>query len=359
MTDKAANRPKRHSAKSGLPPGALVYIGEHRESDARAEMYLYDGKSCEHRVLPLEEIISQSGPHPGVAWINLEGIHDVTPLEKIGGAFGLHDLTLEDIPNTEQRSKLEDYPDYLFLVVRMLRYNRSERSIISEQLSMVLGGTFLLSFQEGVPGDVFDPIRERLKSDSSKIRTLGPDYLCYSMLDALVDNYFIILESVGEEIEELEERLLGDATQENLQSIHRIRRELIFLRKSAWPLREVILSLQRHESKLVSADTALYLRDVYDHVIQVIDTIEMYRDTLSGLADLYMSTISNRMNEVMKVLTIIATVFIPLTFIAGVYGMNFDVMPELRWPWGYLFAWGIMLAVAGGMLVYFRRKKWI
>ena len=251
---------------------------------------------------------------------------------------------------------MEDYGDYIFIVLKMLYTN--ENGINSEQISLVLGPNFVISFQE-TEGDVFDLIRERIRSGKGKTRELGPDFLMYGLIDAIVDNYFGILEKVGERIEYLEENLVKDPKPSILQSIHKMKREMIFLRKSVWPLREVISGLLRSESKLISKDTDIYLRDVYDHTIQVIDTVETFRDMLSGMVDLYLSSISNRMNEIMKILTIIGTIFIPLTFITGLYGMNFRFMPELEWEWGYPIALLIMVIVSVIMLVYFRRKKWL
>lgn len=298
-------------------------------------------------------------PDFGNRWVNIDGIHEIPVLERAGRSFGLHPLTVEDIANTDQRPKMEEYDEYLFVVMKMLRYERAQHGIVSEQVSLVLRERSVVSFQEGIAGDVFDPVRERIRSDKSRISQTGSDYLLYSLIDAVVDNYFIILESIGEEIEDLEDGLVLHPSPELLANIHRLKRELIFLRKSVWPLREVIAALHRGESPLISDPTRLYLRDVYDHTIQVIDTLETYRDMLSGMIDVYMSSVSNRMNEIMKVLTVIATIFIPLTFVAGVYGMNFEFMPEIKWPLGYAFAWGVMLAMAASMIAYFWRKKWL
>jgi magnesium transporter len=349
---------KKRSLKTGLPPGSLIYVGD-RSGDIEMECIEYDRERLvEHRVTA-EQIVAARGESPQRIWINIEGIHNPTNLEKIGNAYGLHSLTMEDILNTDQRPKLEHYDTYLFLVLKMLRYDATSGEVLIEQVSLILGGGYVISLQEGIKGDVFDPVRERLRNPNARIRTLGSDFLCYSLIDAVVDNYFNILETIGEQVEDLEMRLLENPTAETLQTIHRLKRELIFLRKSVWPLREVIAALLRQESSLVAETTVPFLRDVYDHTIQVIDTVETYRDMLSGMIDIYMSSMSNRMNEVMKVLTIIATVFIPLTFIAGVYGMNFEFMPELHWRYGYLFAWILMVGIGLGFLVFFRRKKWM
>jgi len=279
-------------------------------------------------------------------------------IEKIGKHFSIHPLILEDILHTGQRPKMEDFEDYIFLVVKMFYYDEKDDEIKMEQVSLLLGSNFVISFQER-EGDIFDPIRERIRNHKGRIRMMKADYLGYALLDTIVDNYFIILEKVGENIENMEEELVTRPTPETLQTIHNLKRELIVLRKSIWPLREVVNSLERGESPLINEATGVYLRDVYDHTIQVIDTIETFRDMVSGMLDIYLSSISNKMNEVMKVLTIIATIFIPLTFVAGIYGMNFEFMPELKWHWGYFAALLVMVAVAVIMVFYFRRKRWL
>jgi len=291
-------------------------------------------------------------------WINLDGIHQVDNIEKIGKHFKIHPLVLEDIMNTGQRPKMEDFNNYLFLVLKMLSYDEEENETKTEQVSLILSSNYVISFQES-EGDVFDPIRERIRTDRGRIRKMGVDYLAYSLIDAIVDNYFMVLEKIGEKIEDIEDELVKNPTPEVLHTIHRLKRELIFLRKSVWPLREVISRLERWESPLIDKSIDIYLRDVYDHTIQVIDALETFRDMLSGMLDIYLSSVSNRMNEVMKVLTIIATIFIPLTLVAGIYGMNFSYMPELESPWGYPMVYMIMLAISAVMLMYFRRKKWL
>jgi magnesium transporter len=295
---------------------------------------------------------------PTVTWINIDGIQRIDVIEKIGKYFNLHPLALEDIVNTGQRPKMEDFVDYIFVVLKMLYYDEKERETKAEQLSLVLGPNWVISFQEN-EGDVFDPIRERIRADKGRIRKMGADYLVYALIDAVVDNYFIILEKIGEKIEEIEDELVANPAPETLQAIHNLKRQMIFLRKSVWPLREVISRLERWESQLINKSTDIYLRDVYDHTIQVIDAIETFRDMLSGMLDIYLSSVSNRMNEVMKVLTIIATIFIPLTLVAGLYGMNFRYMPELEWPWGYPLVLFFMFAIGVLMLIYFRKKKWL
>ncbi len=292
-----------------------------------------------------------------VTWINLEGISpDV--VEKLGEMFHLHPIAVESILNPDQRPKYEDFDDCILLVLKMLLLSE-ERRVEIEQVSIVFGPNYVISFQEGTTGDVFDPIRERIRASKGRIRRGGPDYLAYALVDSIVDNYFVVLEHLGERIEFLEEDIATNPEPTTLQAIHHLKQDMIFLRKSVWPLREVIASMEREVSPLVHESTKVYLRDVYEHTIQVIDTVETYRDMLSGMLDIYLSSISYRLNEVMKVLTIIATIFIPLTFIAGVYGMNFRYMPELEWKWGYPLALLLMLIVAGIMMYYFRKKRWL
>ncbi|MFV9646845.1 MAG: magnesium/cobalt transporter CorA, partial [Desulfobacterales bacterium] len=295
---------------------------------------------------------------PTVTWINVSGIHDVTVIEEFGKAFNIHPLLLEDIVHSDQRPKLEDYDDYLFLVLRMLRYDEAKEELQSEQVSLILGPNFVITFQER-EGDVFDAVRARIRDGKGKIRKMGCDYLAYALIDSVVDNYFLVFEKYGEKIEALQEEVLSHPTPETLQVIQGTKRDMIFLRKSVWPLREAINALQRGESSLVTDNVNIYLRDVYDHTIQVIETIETFRDMISGTLDVYLSSVSNKMNAVMKVLTIIATIFMPMTFIAGIYGMNFKYMPELEWHWGYPLTLGIMLLLVAIMLLWFRRKRFL
>ncbi len=349
---------KKRSKKAGLPPGTLMHIGDKKTEKTRITLIDYDEAQVQEKEIKNVEECFPFKDTPTVTWINIDGIHDVEVIEKIGKHFNLHPLLREDIANTDQRPKMEDFCDHIFVVLRMLEYDEVKKSIKSEQISLVVGSNFVISFQEST-GDIFNPLRERIRTGKGRVRKTGADYLAYSLIDAIVDNYFIILEKIGERIEEIEEKLVTNPTPETLKIIHELKSEMIFLRKSVWPLREVISGLQRMESPLIKESTAVYLRDVYDHTIQVIDTVETFRDMLSGMLDIYLSSISNKMNEIMKVLTIIATIFIPLTFIAGVYGMNFKYMPELEWQFGY-FAILILMSVIGFlMLIYFRGKKWL
>ena len=346
---------KKRSAKAGLPPGTLVHIGEARALQVGVHAIRYDAERSEEQAV--ERIETLAPPSGGVLWLDVTGLHDAALLERLGKAFGLHPLLMEDVLNTEQRPKLEDYGECLFIVLKRLYLEPSQAAVVSEQVSLVLGRGFVISFRES-DTPIFDPVRQRLLGARGRLRAQGPDYLAHALIDTVVDGYFEVLERFGEEIERLEECLLECPTPEAVQSMHRMKRELIFLRKSVWPLREVIGGLERSDSVLLGEGIGLYLRDVYDHSIHVIDTVESYRDMLSGMLDVYLSSLSNRMNEIMKVLTIIATIFIPLTFIAGVYGMNFKYMPELEWHWGYFASLGMMLAVALGLVAYFKRKRW-
>jgi len=347
---------KRISRKAGLPPGTLVHIGERKAEQVKITIIDYDESQVQEKIAEKIEECFPFKDKPTVTWINIDGIHKVEVIEKIGNCFNLHPLILEDILNTGQRPKIEDFGEHIFLVLKMLYY--LEKEITIEQVSLILGPNFVISFQER-EGDVFNNIRERIRNNKGRIRKMGADYLAYSLLDAIVDGYFVILEKVGEEIEDIEEKLIKNPTPKTVQIIHNLKREMISLRKSVWPLREVVGVLERGESSLIKKTTGVYLRDVYDHTIQVIDTIETYRDMISGMLDIYLSSISNRMNEVMKILTIIATIFIPLTFIAGIYGMNFRFMPELGWRLGYPAVLFIMVIIGIVMLFYFRRKKWL
>lgn len=349
---------KRASKKAGLPPGALIHIGEKKTEKVKITLIEYDeGKFQEKEIKNIDELIPFN-EKPTVKWINIEGLHDVEMIEKIGQHFNLHPLTLEDILNTGQRPKSDDFDDYTYIVFKMLRYEEKEQEVRSEQVSLIIGADFLISFQE-MAGDVFDSVRNRIKNGKGRIRRLSSDYLAYTLMDAVVDHYFLILEIFGEKIEFLEDEILENPTPRALESIYEMRGEMIYLRRQIWPMREILSRLEKGASPFIRESTGMYLKDIYDHTIQVMDSIESFRDILAGLLDIYLSTISNKMNEVMKVLTIIATLFIPITFVAGVYGMNFKYMPELDWRWGYFAVWLIMIAVAVIMLFFFRKKRWL
>lgn len=349
---------KKRSLKVGLPPGSLVHIGEIFHPEIEISLIDYDATHCiEKDHLTIQECLKFL-KKPSVSWINIRGIHDKDVLNAIGTHFGLHPLVLEDVMNTSQRSKMDDYKDYIFIVMRMLMYNETTDCVEDQQVSVVLGNNFVISFLED--GEtVFNPIRNRIRSETSKIRSLGADYLCYSLVDSVVDNYFVILEAVDKKLEDLEESLMGTPAKNTMQKIQHLKREIILLRKSVWPMRDLINDLRRSENPLIKETTKVYLHDVYDHTIQAIDTIESLRDLSSGMLDIYLSRISQHLNEIMKVLTVLATIFVPLTFIASLYGMNFDYMPELHSKWGYPAVLGVMLSISFLMLYYFHRKKWL
>ncbi|MEW6330761.1 MAG: magnesium/cobalt transporter CorA [Pseudomonadota bacterium] len=349
---------QKRSRKTGLPPGTAVHIGEKKSERTRIQLLHYDAAQVTESELEGVEEGAVLRPGTGVTWIHVTGVHDVALLDRLGRGFGLHPLVLEDISNTDQRPKFEDYGDYIYVVLKMLHDGIPGQEIKAEQVSVIFGRDFVLSFEEAAP-TVFEPVRERIRSGRARARERGADYLAYSLLDAVVDNYFSLLEQVGERMEELHGALLASPSPRMQQNLHQLRREMVLLRKSVWPLREVLGGLERGQSGLIGKETYIYLRDVYDHTVHVIDTIETFRDMIGGLMDIYLMSLSNRMNEIMKVLTIIATIFMPLTFIAGVYGMNFRYLPELEWSWGYPLALLLMALVAGGMLLFFRRKKWI
>lgn len=349
---------KKRSKKAGLPPGTLVHIGEKMSERTKITVFEFDELSFQEREPENLEECFLFKKEPTVTWVNVHGVHEVEILEKFGNCFGVHPLVMEDILNTDQRPKIENYGEDLFIVLKMLSYDEKKGEISAEQVSLVLRSNAVLSFTEKEKG-AFTPIQERLRSGKGRLRKMGADYLAYTLLDIIVDHYFAILEKLSEKIEELEEKLVTNPTTPILQKIQNLKREMIFLRKWVWPLREVISSLERGESSWIQEGTRFYLRDVYDHTIQVMDTVETFREVLSGMMDIYLSSINNRMNAVMKVLTIIATIFMPLTFLAGVYGMNFKHMPELEWQWGYPLLWVFMILIAVFMLISFRKKRWL
>lgn len=353
-----SDTPTKRSAKSGLPPGTLVHVGVKPDQPTQLRIMDYDGEHFLERVITSVEECFPFLETPPFTWLNVAGIHHVDIIEKLGQELDLHPLLLEDVVNTSQRPKLEDYENYLFIVLKMLEYDKTAHTVEVEQVSLVLGKDYLISFQED-ESDVFDLVRTRLRAGTGRLRKSGPDYLAYTLIDAVVDNYFTILEEVGEEVEEIEDLVATRSGQETLHEIYRLKREMIALRRAVWPLREVIGSLQRGDSPLIQAGTIIFLRDVYDHTIQIIDTIESMRDVLSGMLDIYLSAASNRMNEIMKVLTVFSAIFIPMTFLAGVYGMNFRYFPELAWRWGYGLFWLACASIAITLLIYFRRKRWL
>jgi magnesium transporter len=350
----------RRTRKAGLPTGSSIRVGEPEAEKTKITLIDYNEQGFQQKEVEKVEECFVFKETATVTWINIDGVHDGGIIGRIGECYGIHPLIVEDIMTTAERPKMEDLGNYIYIVLRMLSSDKGSREVQSEQVSLIVGPNFVISFQESASlGDVFDPVRDKIRTGKGRMRKMGADYLAYALIDAIVDNYFIVLEKLGERVEDLEEELVTNPVQETLHEIHNLKREMIYVRKSVWPLREVISALERAESALIKETTDIFLRDVYDHTIQVIDTIETYRDMLSGMLDMYLSSVSNRMNQVMKVLTIIATIFIPLTFIAGVYGMNFRYMPELTWRYGYFLVWGIMLAIGVVMVIIFKKKKWM
>lgn len=351
-------RKNKRSAKIGAPPGTLLPSVEGGDFHAEISVIQYDGENISEKKITDPDTIKECLKDGHVTWVNVSSVSDVESVSKIGKTLNIHSLVTEDIVSTHQRPKTEVYDEYVYEVFKMITYDPDLRELDVEQVSLIFGRNYVVTFQER-PGDVFDPIRERIRGAKGRIRKAGADYLAYALVDVVVDNYFLALEHLGEDIDEFEAKLVDSPEPQMVRKIHDLKRVMINLRKAVWPLRESILVLERAESDLVAASTRPYLRDVYDHCVQVIDTVESMRDVLSGYLDIYLSLVSNRMNEVMKVLTIIATLFIPLTFIAGIYGMNFEYMPELKWEWSYPILWGVMLVVLASMIMYFKRRRWL
>lgn len=343
----------------GAPPGSLVADPAAPRPVLRVIAYGPD-RCAEKEIQSPAEVRAFLGQYP-VTWLNVDGLGDAQVIAELGEIFNLHRLALEDVVHVHQRAKVEPYGNTYYLVARMAELNEH---LETEQMSLFLGPNFVLTFQERI-GDCWDPLRARLRSGAGRVRAAGPDYLAYSLLDAVIDGYFPLLEKLGERLEVLEDRVVLNPRAEVISRIHEIKRNLLTLRRAVWPLRDALALLYRDQNPLFTEETRLYLRDSYDHTIQLFDLIETDRDMASGLLDVYLSSVSNRMNEIMKVLTVISTIFIPLSFVAGVYGMNFNPakspwnMPELNWAWGYPFALGVMAAVAGIMLYYFYRKGWL
>jgi magnesium transporter len=349
---------KKPAHAPGTSPGTLVPAPEKKSAKSRITLIAYDQDHyLKREIASIDEALPLKDS-PSVTWINIDGLHDIALIESIGRQFGIHPLTQEDIVNLGQRPKAEDFDDYIYIVFKMLSYRDGMDQIESEQVSLILGSNFLISFQE-VPGDVMAPVRERIEKGKGRIRKAGCGYLAYALIDSVVDHYFLVLEAFGEKIEALEAELLSDPTPNSLQHLYAMKRDVIFFRKQVWPIREMLNRLVKEESPLIDKSVDVFISDVYDHTIQIIDTIESFRDLMAGLLDIYLSTISNRMNAIMKMLTIMATIFIPLTFIAGIYGMNFDYMPELKWHWAYPALWAIFISIFVGMLAWFKHKKWL
>lgn len=352
MTEKS-----QVSKKSGLPPGTLIHIGKKRANKVKISVIDYTETTFdEFECDKIEDAFTFKDSNT-VSWINIDGIHETELIDIIGSHFGHHPLLLEDIVNTLNRPKLEEFDDYLFLTLKMLGISKDQKTILSEQVSFILGKNYVISFQEQ-PGDIFDSIRVRIKESKGNIRKRKNDYLFYRLIDTIVDHYFFIVEHLSEQIERLEDVVLKSQTPEVLQEIQSLKTELIQLRKSISPLREAIGTISKDEIKFIHKNTFHYFNDVYQNLLQVAESIDIYREMTKNLMDLYQSGINNKMNQVMQILTVIATIFIPLTFIVGIYGMNFEYMPELKWRYGYFIIWGIMVLVVLFMLRFFKRKNW-
>jgi magnesium transporter len=345
------------SKKSGLPPGTLVHLGESHPDTVQIGVISFDQQHVwEHPDVRVEQIpeLRREGC---INWINVYGVHDARIIQTLGSMFGVHPLVQEDILNTDHRPKFEDHDDYLFFTLRMLRVN-GNREIINEQISMIVVRDCVISLQE-FRGDVMEPLRERIRHGLGRVRKCQSDYLAYTIMDSIVDHYFVVLETLGDRTEEMEDDVLTCPEPGTARLIQKLRGDAILIRRAIWPLREVLAGIDRSENDLIQKDTRIYFRDVYDHTIQCMDAIETFREVLSVLMDLYLSSISNRLNDVMKTLTTIATIFMPLTLITGIYGMNFEHMPELQWKYGYLAFWIVLISAAGLMLYLFRKKRWL
>ena len=347
--------PKR---AQNLSPGTVRYTGKKATTATQLDIIDYSKEHYERYETNNIEDAFKYEDSSHIQWINVNGLGNTNDIVTLGNHFELHPLIQEDIVTTHQRPKIDEYDDYLFIVFKMLHYNESER-LINEHVSMVMGKDYVLTFQEA-EGDVFGDLRERLEHGKGRIRGAAADYLMFTILDAVVDNYFTVIEFLSNKIEILEDKLFDDKEDENItQEIQDMKKEILKIRRAVLPLREVVNRLEKIETPLIEERTNKYISDLYDHIIQVNESVEIYRDMIWGLMDMYMTTISNKMNEVMKVLTIMASIFIPLTFMAGIYGMNFDYMPELHLKYGYFYLWGAMILVFFGLLWYFKRKKWL
>ncbi len=355
----------KFAKKAGSKPGSVVYVGRERKQPVSVKVYQYDAETySEHEVSSVDDIRPLLERKGVITWIRVIGIHDVEIIESLGELFDIHPLTQEDIVNTAVRPQIDIGPDKILTIFKRLVHNEEENRFVTEQRAVLFGKNWVISFQE-LRGQVFDAVASRIKETVPRVRFLNADYLAYTLMDAAVDNYFVTMEQIGEEIDKIQDDLVTNPQREDIDLIFRVKRELLMFRKAIWPLREVIGSLTRSETKLIHDETDPYLRDLYDHTVQAIDTIETLRDMASGLLDIYLSSISNRMNEIMKVLTIMAAIFIPLGFLAGVYGMNFDTgvsewnLPELGFAYGYPLFWLIAICIAGGLLLWFKKKNWI
>jgi len=348
----------RASKKTGLPPGSLVHVGKVHEEESRILIVDYSRQNFTERLAKsLDEILPYRETET-VTWVHIEGLHDTGLIESLGRHFDIHPLVLEDILNTHQRPKFEDFEDYLFIVLKGLSLETGGFSVHHEQISILVMKKFVFTFKEK-QDELFYPVRCRLADVKGRSRSRGADYLAYVILDTIVDHYFSVQDSLDEVVESVEDKLLSGPTAQTLADIQRLKRELIFIRKSVSPVRELLTAIGHSASPLIQEQTQVYLRDVYDHAIRVTEAVDSHRDLITGMLDIYLSSISNKLNEVMKVLTVFASIFIPLTFIAGIYGMNFEYMPELKWKWAYPALWFVFVTIPVALLIYFKKKKWL
>lgn len=349
---------KNREANKGLAPGSLVFIGKKKMENIRIRMIDYDQTSLDEQELNDIKQCAEFKKADTVSWINIDGLHDLETINQLGKVFDLHPLLLEDVLNTGQRPKMEEFDNCLFIVLKMFRYDDQQQNIISEQLSMIIGTKFLITIQEQV-GDVFEPVRERIRKGKGRIRTAGTDYLAYALLDTVVDNYIYLISRIGENIEDNEAGILEDVSADTLGNINNYKREISYIRKSVRPAKEFISKLLRFESDFIREDTKPFLNDLHDLIIQASEAIDLYSEMLSDQLNIYTSNVNNKMNDIMKVLTIFAAIFIPLTFVAGIYGTNFDYLPELHFKYSYFIFLGVMIAIAISMLAFFKRKGWL
>ena len=364
MEDFMANRKRyftrRPKSTKALhqAPGTVTYVGSKEKTETLLEVIDYNAEHFERFSSKSPEDAFTFEEENRVTWINIDGLSNTSEIEKLGKYYELHPLIIEDIVNTNQRPKIDEYKDYYFIVAKML-YRKADGTLENEHISIVLGKNYVLTFQEA-GGDVFDGVRERLSNAKGRIRTRGADYLVFALLDAIVDNYFVVVEDMSDRIETLEEQLFQKQPSDDMTfEIQELKRTILRIRRAVFPLREVVSRLEKLDSGLIQEHTGNYIRDLYDHIVQATENIEIYREMTWGLMDMYMTTISNKMNEVMKVLTIMASIFIPLTFLAGIYGMNFKYMPELDWKYSYPVLLILMLLMIVGMLLFFKRKRWM
>ncbi|MFN0314585.1 MAG: magnesium/cobalt transporter CorA [Burkholderiales bacterium] len=349
---------RKRTGKAGQAPGSLTYVGDRAGSSTRVTLMDYREDGYTERLITSPSECVPFRDSKSVTWINVDGLSNPKVLEALGQAMGLHNLVLEDILNTDQRPKFEDYGGYLFLVAKMLEADPTTSRVQSEHLALVLGPGFVVSFQE-IPGDPFEPVRGRIRSGSGKTRKMGADYLLYSLLDVTVDQYFAVLDRLGERIEALDDLMLRSESPRIMEDLHGLKRELLFLRKTVFPLREVVNALRHSSSALINEDSAPFLRDLHDHSVQIGDRIETYRDLLSSMLDLHLSTMTNRTNTVMKIVAVFSSIFLPLTFITGIFGMNFEFMPLLHSPGGFGVIVAGMVGIVTVMLAIFRWRRWI